>query len=172
MRSSTLSLIVAVGAMICAAFPTELTNFLLVTTSQADPNPDPSELQAVAATSLYDPFHQPALILRLIGSGYNSLPNFTLTDGTLSSVALAPFNGGEKLYNSTIVEAGKELQFLASPQPAGNMALSEGYLLTVDGEEEGWTICNGLLGSEVLTWKGTTDGCADTYVHAVTKAPY
>jgi hypothetical protein len=70
------------------------------------------------------------------------------------------------------VEAGKELQFLASVQPAGNLALDEGYLLTVNGEKEGWTICDGALENEVLSWKGTAAGCIATYVHAVTKAPY
>jgi hypothetical protein len=87
-------------------------------------------------------------------------------------MASAPFNGGVKQYNSTVVGEGKELQFLASVQPAGNIALNDGYLLTVDGEQEGWTICDGALASEVLTWKGTAEGCEATYVHAVTKAPY
>jgi len=50
--------------------------------------------------------------------------------------------------------------------------LNEGYLLTVDGEQEGWTICDGALGNEVLSWKGTAEGCEKTYLHAVTKAPY
>jgi hypothetical protein len=123
-------------------------------------------------THLQDPFNQPALLLRLIGPGYNSLPNFTLADGTLSTIANAPFNGGLKLYNSTVVEAGKQLQFLASIQPAGNLALDRNYLLTVGGEKKGWTICDGPLSNEVLSWKGTGEGCEETYVHAVTKAPY
>jgi hypothetical protein len=76
------------------------------------------------------------------------------------------------LYNSTVVKAGKELQFLASTQPAGNLALDGNYLLTVDGEREGWTICDGALDNEVLSWKGTAEGCEATYVHAVRKAPY
>jgi hypothetical protein len=119
-----------------------------------------------------DPFNQPAILLRLTGPGYNSLPNFTLTAGTLSTIAQAPFGGGLKVYNSTVVEAGKELQFLASVQPAGNLALDESYVLTVDGEKEGWTICDGVLDYEVLSWKGTAEGCQATYVHAVKKAPY
>ena len=121
---------------------------------------------------MQDPFNQLALLLRLTGPGYNSLPNFTLSSGTLSTIALAPFGGGAKLYNSTIVEAGKELQFLASAQPAGNLALDENYLLTVDGEKEGWTICAAALSNEVLSWKGTAEGCKQTHVHAVRKAPY
>jgi hypothetical protein len=76
------------------------------------------------------------------------------------------------LYNSTVVQTGKELQFLASTQPTGNLALDGNYLLTVDGEKEGWTICDGALDNEVLSWKGTAEGCEATYVHAVRKAPY
>lgn len=121
-------------------------------------------------THLQDPFYQPALLLRLTGPGYGSLPNFTLTSGTLSTIAQAPFGGALYRYNSTIVEAGKELQFLASEQPAGNLALDAGYLLTVDGERKGWTICEGALSNEVLSWKGV--GCKETYVHAVRRAPY
>lgn len=119
-----------------------------------------------------DPFNQPALLLRLTGPGYGSLPNFTLTSGTLSTIAQAPFGGARYRYNSTIIEAGKELQFLASEQPVGNLALDEGYLLTVDGQREGWTICDGALSQDVLSWKGNGTGCEKTYVHAVTKAPY
>lgn len=74
------------------------------------------------------------------------------------------------------MEVGKELAFLAEEQTnPGNLALSDGYLLTVNGEKEGWTICDGELGQEVLSWKGRESGkqnCVDTFVHAVTKAPY
>ncbi|OAL00484.1 hypothetical protein IQ06DRAFT_305423 [Phaeosphaeriaceae sp. SRC1lsM3a] len=172
MRFSTAGVLALAGAAMCAALPTNLTNFLLVTTTQADPSANSSDLRAVSATSLFDPFNQLALLLRLTGPGYSSLPNFTLSSGTLSTVAVAPFGGGAKLYNSTIVEAGKELQFLAAQQPAGNLALDANYLLTVDGQKTGWTICNGALSNEVLSWKGTAEGCKATYVHAVTKAPY
>ncbi|KAH8732341.1 hypothetical protein GQ44DRAFT_640854 [Phaeosphaeriaceae sp. PMI808] len=173
MRCSTFGVIIGVGfAMSTTALPTDLTNFLLVTTSQLDASAESAELKAVSATSLFDPFNQPALLLRLQMPGYNSLPNFTLSSGTLSTIAQAPFGGGKKLYNSTVVEEGKQLQFLASVQPAGNLALNEGYLLTVNGEKEGWTICDGPLGNNVLSWKGTVTGCQATYVHAVTKAPY
>jgi hypothetical protein len=180
--------LLAAGASLCAALPTELKDFLLVTTSQAVASDNTAELKAVSATSLFvsfaivsksnqtdilqDPFNQPALVLRLTGPGYMSLPTFTLTEGTLSSIATAPFNGGKKRYNSTIVAEGKELQFLASVQPKGNMALNDGYLLTVDGEQEGWAICDGALGSQILNWKTDAEGCEKTYVHAVTKAPY
>lgn len=154
------------------AAPTDPTNFLLVTTTSSDASQNPSDLKAVSATSLYDPFNQPALLLRLIGPGYGSLPNFTLTSGTLSTFALAPFGGGIKQYNSTVVEAGKELQFLASAQPQGNLGLEGGYLLTVDGQSVGWTVCDGPLGDEVLSWKGNATGCSAVYMHAVMQAPY
>jgi len=121
---------------------------------------------------LQDPYRQPALLLRLTGPGYGSLPNFTLASGTLSTMAAGPYGDTQYLYNSTVVQAGKELQFLASAQPKGNLALDDGYLLTVNGEREGWTICEGALSNEVLSWKGNGTSCAKTYVHAVTKAPY
>lgn len=194
---SVLAVVVVGRASLCAALPTELTNFLLVTTSQLNTSTNSSELKAVSATSLFvrftllysprlffhfskqitnptsqDPFNQPALLLRLTGPGYGSLPNFTLTSGTLSTIAAAPFGGVLYRYNSTVVEAGKELQFLASAQPAGHLALDGGYLLTVNGEREGWTICEGALSNEVLSWRGNGTTCQKTYVHAVTKAPY
>ncbi|KAL5115720.1 hypothetical protein ACEQ8H_006328 [Pleosporales sp. CAS-2024a] len=168
----------AAAAAAAAALPTHVTKFLLVaSTAEAkyDPscaNYNASHVQAVSATSLFDPFNQPAILLRLIGPGYGSLPNFTITSGTLSTVADAPYGGGPKLYNSTVVDAGQALQFLASVQPAGNLALNEDDLLTVRGEKHGWTICDGDLGEQVLYWKGTADGCQPTYLHAVTKAPY
>ncbi|KAI4927779.1 hypothetical protein J4E85_006291 [Alternaria conjuncta] len=172
MRFSSLLSFAIASASICVALPTDLTNFLLVTTSQIDASANTSELKAVSATSLFDPFHQPALLLRLTGPGYGSLPNFTLADGTLSTIALAPFGNTYSRFNSTVVTAGSELQFLASVQPAGNIALNEGYLLTVDGQREGWTICEGALSNEVLSWRGNASDCTKTYVHAVLKAPY
>lgn len=49
----------------------------------------------------------------------------------------------EQVYNSTEVEKGSALQFSPSKQPHGNLGLEDGYLLTVDGKCEGWTICGG-----------------------------
>jgi hypothetical protein len=175
MRFSTFAnflLATTVSLPLSTALPTPLSTFLLVTTSQPTPSTNASDLQAVSATSLFDPFNQPALLLRLTGPGYGSLPNFTLSDGTLSTIASAPFGGGRSRYNSTVVEVGKELQFLAKEQPVGNLALDGGYLLTVGGEKEGWTICDGALSNEVLSWRGNGTGCRKTYVHAVSKAPY
>ncbi|KAF1828414.1 hypothetical protein BDW02DRAFT_512358 [Decorospora gaudefroyi] len=172
MHLSSLFSIAMLSLSMTSALPTNLTNFLLVTTSQLNPSANTSELKAVSATSLFNPFHQPALLLRLTGPGYGSLPNFTLADGTLSTLAAAPFGSTMYTYNSTRVTAGKELQFLASEQTGGNLALDDGYLLTVDGQREGWTICEGALSNEVLSWRGDTSGCVNTYVHAVLKAPY
>lgn len=70
------------------------------------------------------------------------------------------------------MKAGEKLQFLAEEQGSGNLALSDGYLLTVGGEKEGWTICKAELEEQVLFWKGTATDCKKTYVHAVTGAPY
>ncbi|EDU51254.1 hypothetical protein A1F94_009792 [Pyrenophora tritici-repentis] len=172
MRFSSIISVAIAGATIAAALPMDLTNFLLVTTSQEKIGENSSELKAVSATSLFDPFHQPALLLRLTGPGYGSLPNFTLTDGTLSTISAAPFGNQMYRYNSTRVTAGSELQFLASVQPTGNIELDAGYLLTVDGQREGWTICEGVLDAEVLSWMGNATDCTKTYVHAVLKAPY
>jgi hypothetical protein len=76
------------------------------------------------------------------------------------------------MYNSSVMAPGDELKFLAQEQPEGNLALDEGYLLTVGGEREGWTVCEGVLGQEVLSWRGNGTGCVETYVHAVKSAPY
>ena len=53
MRFSSLVSFAIAGASLCMALPTNLTNFLLVTTSQIDPSANTSELKAVSATSLF-----------------------------------------------------------------------------------------------------------------------
>jgi len=53
MRFSSLLSFAIASASICAALPTDLTNFLLVTTSQIDASANTSELKAVSATSLF-----------------------------------------------------------------------------------------------------------------------
>jgi hypothetical protein len=53
MRFSSLVSFAIAGACICTALPRNLTNFLLVTTSQIDPSANTSELKAVSATSLF-----------------------------------------------------------------------------------------------------------------------
>lgn len=71
-----------------------------------------------------------------------------------------------------MLSSNSPLKFLPSVQPAGNIALDGGYLLTVGGEKEGWTICEGALGQRVLYWKGANGTCAKTYLHAVREVPY
>ncbi len=130
-----------------------LQNFLLVTTSQCPPANSSALLANVSATSLFDPYTQPDFYLRLIQPGYNSLPTFNLTNGDLHTVAegIDADGFGNHVYNSTgTVEDGEELIFDASTEPNGNLGLKNGYLLTVGGEEWGWTICEGPLSEDVV----------------------
>ncbi|KAF2473397.1 uncharacterized protein BDR25DRAFT_387607 [Lindgomyces ingoldianus] len=172
MRFASFSLLAFLFASLTTALPTELTNFLLVTTNQSTATSNSSTLRAVSATSLFDPYYQPTLYLRLTGPGYGSLPNFTLTSGTLHTTTYGPHGIGVYEYNSTTVIAGQQLGFLAAEQPAGNLALDAGYLLTVGGEKEGWMICKGDLEQDVLFWKGSGTTCVRTFVHGVRDAPY
>jgi hypothetical protein len=128
-----------------------LTYFYLLTTTSPTRNTNSSLLPSVSATSLFDPLAQTTYLLRLIGPGYNSLPQFNLTaDGTLETEAAGPHGVGEFEYNSTRVRAGEDLKFEAKEQPKGNLGLADGFLLTVGGESEGWTICEGDLGQQVV----------------------
>jgi hypothetical protein len=76
------------------------------------------------------------------------------------------------MYNSSTVTAGSELQFVAQKLEKGNVGLDGGYLVTVDGEKEGWTICDSDSGTDVLYWRGKGSDCKTTFLHAVTKPPY
>ncbi|KAJ4305245.1 hypothetical protein N0V90_000776 [Kalmusia sp. IMI 367209] len=174
MRFATFTVLAALGASLTTALPLELTEFFLVTSEQSDPSTNSSQLRGVHATTPYaeDPVSQSTLLLRLIGPGYNSLPNFTLADGVLSTISSGPHGIGTYKYNSTTVTSGAELQFVAQKQEGGNVGLDGGYLVTVDGEKAGWTVCESESGQEVLYWKGTGEGCAATFLHAVTKPPY
>ncbi|KAF2731782.1 hypothetical protein EJ04DRAFT_442275 [Polyplosphaeria fusca] len=155
-----------------AASSAALKDFLLVTTDQKESTTNSADLKAVSATSLFDPYYQPNVLLRLIDPGYGSLPNFTLTGGQLQTLNPLPHGGDYVLYNSTTVAEGKELQFFAEVEPRGNLDLDQGYLLSVDGDSEGWTLCPGSLSARVVAWKGTAEGCKKTYLQAVQKAPY
>ena len=84
-----------------------------------------------------DPVTQSTLFLRLLGPGYNSLPNFTLADNVLSTTMPGPHGIGVVTYNSSTVAAGKELVFEAKAQEGGNLGLEDGYLVSVGGEAEG-----------------------------------
>lgn len=167
-------------------------NFFLVTTTSATKMGNSSLLPDVSATSLFDPIAQTEYFLRLIGPGYNSLPVFNLTDGTLETEAAGPHGVGEFEYNSTRVSAGEDLMFAPAAQPKGNLGLADGFLLTVGGQSEGWKICEGDLGQQVVSsrsgslvirtiadtlflqvaWKSNDSTCTDTYVQAAKNAPY
>ena len=130
-----------------------LTNFYLLTTTSLTQNSNTSLLPSVSATSLFDPLAQTPYLLRLIGPGYNSLPQFNLsTDGTLETETAGPHGIGEFEYNSTRVRSGEDLKFAPEAQPKGNLGLEDGYLLTVGGETEGWRICEGELGQQVVSF--------------------
>lgn len=90
----------------------------------------------------------------------------------LSTLTQGPHGIGWYQYNSTAITAGSELQFVAQKQASGNIGLDDGYLVTVNGEKEGWTICDSQTGAEVLYWNGIGSSCVSTYLHAVTKPPY
>ncbi|TKA72385.1 hypothetical protein B0A49_03422 [Cryomyces minteri] len=147
------------------------TPFYLVTTSDKHSASASSSLKDVSATSLFDPYYQPNYLLRLIGPGYGSLPTFTLTDGVLHSPSSGPHGLGSYVYNSTAVAAGTELQFLAAAEGPGSLTLKKG-VLAVGGETDGWTICAGPLGQEVIEYKGTDLSCVPTYIQAVSTPPY
>lgn len=129
------------------------TNFYLLTTTSPTQNTNSSLLPSASPTSLFDPLSQTTYLLRLIGPGYNSLPQFNLTaDGTLETEAAGPHGVGEFEYNSTRVRAGEDLMFEAKEQPkGGNLGLEDGFLLSVGGEVEGWRVCEGDLGQQVVS---------------------
>jgi hypothetical protein len=131
-----------------------LKNFYLVltTSSQSPKNGNASMLPNVSATSLFDPYHQPTFYLRTQGPGYNSLPRFNLTDGVLSTPTQNYITGEPiKAYNSSRVQPGVQLGFNPQPESKGTLALKDGYLLTAGGLAKGWTICNDVLGQDVVS---------------------
>ena len=123
---------------------------LLVTTSSPNSTTDSSDLPDVSATSLFDPYDQVNFLLRLIGDDYLSLPKFNFTHGVLRTLSDGIEGSGEYVYNSTKIETGGKLQFVPSEQDNGNLGLQFGYLLTVDGQSEGWSICEGPLEEKVV----------------------
>ena len=125
-----------------------ITNFYLLTS----PSPTQNTNSSVSLTSLFDPLARATYLLRLIGPGYNSLPQFNLTDGTLETKAAGPHGVGEFEYNSTRVRAGEDLMFAPKVQPKGNLGLVDGFLLSVGGDSEGWRVCEGDLGQQVVSF--------------------
>lgn len=90
----------------------------------------------------------------------------------LSTTTSGPHGIGTVTYNSENITTGQELQFVAQKSAKGNVALDGGYLVTVDGEKEGWTICDSKSGTDVLWWKGEGSDCKKTFLHAVKEPPY
>ncbi|CZT16136.1 uncharacterized protein RCC_01977 [Ramularia collo-cygni] len=168
-------------AIMCAALtaaiptpPPDLTNFLLVTSTCSDYTANSSLLPNVNATSLFDPNKQETFLLRLIAPGYGSLPQFNISNSTLQTESYGPVGFTLEEYNSTTVTSGDELGFVPAVQTMGNLGLKDGYLLSVLGETEGWTVCDGAgaIGQSVIFWKGEDESCEPRYVHAVQTAPY
>lgn len=111
------------------------------------------------------------MVLRLLPPGYNTLPAFNLTTSNTLSTFIST-GRGDYTYDSAPVKAGQQLQFVRETRTPGNIALKDGYLVAVDGESEGWSVCKTERGSELLVWKGVDQSCRKTWVHAVTGAPY
>lgn len=129
------------------------TNFFLVTTTSDSQAAHSSKLPDVSATSLFDPNHQPDYLLRLINPGYNSLPQFNLSSSGLQTEAYS-FAKLVQL-DSVGVQPDTQLVFRSGSQDhsddSGKLSLLGGYLLAVDGESKGWTICDGPQGEKVVS---------------------
>ena len=142
-----------------------LSDFLLVTTSQETSASNSSQLADVRATSLFGPYVEEDYSLRTISDSYNSLPRFNLTNGNLHTRAVGEKGVETYKYNSTgPVTAGQEFILSPSKEPTGNLALKDGYLLTVDGEAKGWALCPGDLDVDVVStfgWAGGRTGAND-----------
>lgn len=114
----------------------------------------------MSATSLFDPLDQTPFLLRLIGPGYDSLPRFNLSssnaNASLTTLTEGPEGFGEYVYTSIPPMQGAELTFLppgAGKAVGGNgtLGLRGGFLLTVDGVAEGWAVCAGPEGEQVVS---------------------
>ncbi|KAI5356512.1 hypothetical protein Slin15195_G082630 [Septoria linicola] len=174
MRSSTV--LAFLTSSLASALPAaqNLTNFFLVTTTSRNSAYNSSALPDVSATSLFDGDGASSDLyqLRLIAPGYNSLPRFNLSDNALHTIAYGAHGLGEYEYESTDVDAGEELDFDPTPEEASNLSLKDGFLLAVDGDCSGWTVCSGAHSQEVISWKGTDASCEARFIQAVSSAPY
>ncbi|KAI9699920.1 MAG: hypothetical protein M1820_006982 [Bogoriella megaspora] len=157
------------------------TPFYLVTTTSPDAANKSSSLPNVNATSFYSPPPtSPTYNLRLIGPGYGSLPDFTLTNGVLSTLTTTPMGTGYAVYNSTATTSNTALAFAAADEGQGCLSLEGaggigkgGYLLAKDGETEGWTVCLDPVEEEpIIYWQGTDSSCKAVYLQAVVNPPY
>ncbi|KAI5199039.1 hypothetical protein AUEXF2481DRAFT_3372 [Aureobasidium subglaciale EXF-2481] len=136
--------------------------FYLLTTDSETYSDNATLLSNVSLTTLFSPYYQSNYLLRLIAPGYGSVPQFTLGDGILHTPTKGPHGIGDFIYNSSEVHTGSELQFRAEQAGPGDLGLKNGYLLGVNGSSDGWTI----------EWKGTKEGCTQTYIQAALNVPY
>ncbi|THZ50351.1 hypothetical protein D6C90_02674 [Aureobasidium pullulans] len=146
--------------------------FYLLTTTDPTYTSNSSLLPNVSLTTLFDPYYQPNYLLRLIAPGYGSVPQFTLSNGVLHTPGQGPHGIGNYIFNSSDVHTGSELEFRAQFEGKGDLSLERGYLLGVNGSSDGWTICVEELGQRVIEWKGTDEGCTQTYIQAALTVPY
>lgn len=156
--SNTIFALAASSAYLATAFPTmqqNLTNFYLVTTTYRDAVSNSSALPDVNATSLFDadsPSSSNDLYqLRLIAAGYGSVPQFNLTDNVLHTIAYGAHGLGKYDYESTEVEGGQVLEFDFTAEGGGDLSLKNGYLLAVNGQCTGWTVCLGAHDEAVVS---------------------
>lgn len=111
------------------------------------------------------------LFLRLLAPGYNSLPAFKLSNASTLSTRLST-GRGDYTFDSAPVLAKQELKFFTGQQTLGEISLKDGYLVSVGGNSDRWTICKTDRGSQLLYWMGEGEACRKTWLHAVTGAPY
>lgn len=149
----TLSGLAATATAVTNTASNAQTNFFLVTTTSDSQAAHSSKLPDVSATSLFDPNHQPDYLLRLINPGYNSLPRFDLSSSALQTEAYSFAKLVE--LDSVSVQSDMQLVFRSDSQDhsdtSGKLSLLGGYLLAVDGESKGWTICDGPQGEKVVS---------------------
>ena len=124
--------------------------FYLVTASSPLCDSNSSNIPMAAATSLLRPFHQSNLFLRTIDEGYNSLPQFTFSDGALHTTAGDAFGQGEYPHSTPAPVEGEELQFLRDQQGDAGLTLTGGFLLGVGGITDGWKLCEGPVGQTAV----------------------
>ncbi|KAK6535764.1 hypothetical protein TWF281_000016 [Arthrobotrys megalospora] len=168
-RLPTLSLL---GLAAVASATNTPKNFYLVTSSQATPCPNSSDLPNASAISTFDPYYQEDYLLRLIGPGYNSLPVFNLKRGNLVTVANLPHGGPEATFTTKRPKDNTELMFNPAPTTSrGGLTIRNG-LVGYHGITNRWYACPGDFGESVITYKGTKPGCYRVYLHAASHPPY
>ncbi|KAI5271968.1 hypothetical protein E4T47_04739 [Aureobasidium subglaciale] len=182
MRLSILALAASVAALATAS-PTRRVGskipvinstqpFYLLTTNTRDYAKESSSLTNVSLTTLFSPYYQPNYLLRLLAPGYGGVSAFTFSEGVLHTPQTGAHGVGNFIFNSSEVHTSSELQFRAQFEGSGDLTLEGGYLLGVNGTVDGWTICLEELDQRVIEWKGTKEGCTQTYIQAALNVPY